>query len=170
MKKIIAPLILLTLVGFGCTKPVAPTNTPPENKAQVDQPALTFTTDDGKTVTTNAGTNAKPTETDKDGVPIIDVQLGGTGSGWVRTFDLKIGNYFFEPKIITVKAGEKFRVDFRGVAGTHTFVMDEPKVKETIKDGSGIEITAPTKPGSYPFYCDVENHKASGMTGTLIVQ
>lgn len=172
MKKIITALALIALIGAGCTK--TPTTTP-ETTNPAAAPTITLETQNPNGTTTEStitatkdGQQVKNVERDADGVPIIDVPMFGAGS--VRTIDLKIGNYFFEPKVITAKPGEQLRLDFRGVVGTHTLLIDAAKVKETVKDGSGFTFTVPTEPGSYPIYCDVGKHRANGMEGTLIVK
>jgi plastocyanin len=172
MKKIITALALITLLGAGCAKTPAPATQPVSETT----PPITIG-NEGLVVETVGGdeTKAQPNtietktgETDEDGIQIIDIALGSENS--VKTIDLKVGNNFFEPNVITAKPGEKIRVDFRGVVGTHTILIDASNVKMDIKDGSGFIFFAPTKPGSYPIYCDVGNHRAKGMEGTLIVK
>lgn len=172
MKKIIVALSIFALIGAGCAKTPAPQS---ENTAETSPTSVSLTTTnpDGSTteqsiVVGSDGQEVKDIERDEKGVPIIDVTFNEQNS--VRTIDLKSGNFFFEPKVINAKPGEKLRIDFRGNVGTHTFVIDEAKVKETVKDGSGFEFIVPTTPGSYAFYCDIGNHRAMGMEGTLIVK
>lgn len=172
MKKIIVALSIFALIGAGCAKTPAPQS---EDAVNTSGSSISFTTPnpDGSTseqsiVIGKDGQEVKNIERDDEGVPIIDVAL--TEQNSVRTIDLKSGNFFFEPKVINAKPGEKLRIDFRGNVGTHTFVINEAKVKETIKNGSGFTFTAPTEPGSYTFYCDIGNHRAMGMEGTLIVK
>jgi len=172
MKKIIVALSVFALIGAGCAKtPVQPKEEIP--LTSVPEISYTTTNPDGTTTEQSAvlgtnGTEVKNVERDDEGVPIIDITFDEEKS--VRTIDLKSGNFFFEPKVIDAKPGEKLRIDFRGTVGTHTFVIDEAKVKQTVKDGSGFEFVVPTTPGSYPFYCDIGNHRAMGMEGTLIVK
>ncbi len=172
MKKIIVALSVFALIGAGCTKAPAPKQ---ENIVDNSGSSVSITTTnpDGTTteqsiVVGSDGQEVKDIERDEDGVPIIDVSFGSENS--VRTIDLKSGNHFFEPKVINAKPGEKLRIDFRGNIGNHTFVIDAAKVKQTVKDGSGFEFVVPTEPGSYPFYCDIGNHRAMGMEGVLIVK
>ncbi|OGL63376.1 hypothetical protein A3C09_04255 [Candidatus Uhrbacteria bacterium RIFCSPHIGHO2_02_FULL_47_44] len=172
MKKIIFALSIFVFIGAGCAKTPVQTN---EDTVQTSAPEVSFTTinSDGTTseqsiVVGKDGKEVKNIERDDEGTPIIDVKLNAGNS--VRTIDLKSGNFFFEPKIIKAKPGEKLRVDFRGNVGTHTFVIDEAKVNVPVKDGSGFEFVVPTTPGSYPFYCDIGNHRAMGMVGTLVVE
>lgn len=172
MKKIIVVLSIFALIGAGCAKTPAPQS---ENVIDTSASSVSITTtnEDGTTTEQNIvvgkdGQEVKDIERDDEGVPIIDVTFNAEDS--VRTIDLKSGNFFFEPKVINAKPGEKLRIDFRGNVGTHTFVIDEVKINEIVKDGSGFIFTAPTEPGSYTFYCDVGNHRAMGMEGTLIVK
>lgn len=173
MKKIIVALSLIAFLGAGCTKAPVTTEktsdaTPP---AETSNMVVTTANPDGSTTETNVAKKtqtAKPTEKDEDGVPIIDVTFGSENS--IRTITLASGNFFFDPKTIQAKPGEQVRIDFKGVEGTHTFVIDEIHVKSTIKDGTSIIFTAPLKPGSYSYYCDIGNHRAMGMEGMLIVK
>lgn len=82
---------------------------------------------------------------------------------------MEVGNFFFSPKVITAKAGQKVDVTFTKNEGFHTFVIDGV-TKLPIAVGTTKPFTAPTKPGSYPFYCDIGSHRSMGMEGTLIVQ
>jgi plastocyanin len=174
MNKIIIALSIIVLIGAGCAKTPAPQN---ENAIDTSVPessiSITTTNPDGTTSEQNIAvgnktSTAKNVEQDDKGVPMIDIEL--TSQNSVRTIDLKSGNFFFEPKVINAKPGEKLRIDFRGTVGTHTFVINEANVKQTVKDGSGFEFVAPTTPGSYTYYCDIGNHRAQGMEGTLIVK
>jgi plastocyanin len=172
MQKVIATLSLLALVGAGC---VSETKTETKATATTPQPEIEFTTDasTGTLKQTNTG------ETDEDGVPIIDVVLGEEKKTDVKTetdvsvvldVSVEAGNFFFKPNIVEAKAGQKVNVTFSKNAGFHTFVIDEIKTKATINEKGTITFTAPTKPGSYKFYCDIGSHRANGMEGTLIVK
>lgn len=83
--------------------------------------------------------------------------------------DMEIGNFFFAPATITAKAGQKVDVTFTKNEGFHTFVIDGV-AKLPIAVGTTKSFTAPSAPGSYPFYCDVNAHRSKGMEGTLIVK
>jgi len=166
MKKLLPLFAMLVLVGFGCnTKPVDTNSQPtPENGS------VTFESQNADGTTTTGEMNGNEvTEYDEDGVPIINITLGGDSTS-VRTIDLKASNTAFTPKLINAKPGEKIRIDFRGVKGTHTFVLPAANVKQDIKDLDGFEFTVPTEPGEYPYYCDIGDHRAKGMEGTLIVK
>lgn len=82
------------------------------------------------------------------------------------------GAYYFKPEEIRVKKGEKVRIVFTNAGGTHDFVIDELNVKTKItQTGETVEVEfTPTEAGEYNYYCNVANHRALGMEGTLIVE
>ncbi len=84
--------------------------------------------------------------------------------------NIEDGNFFFKPATITVSAGQTVELTFTMHAGFHTFVIPAIGLKKQISQGATVTFTAPAEPGSYPFYCDVGNHRASGMEGSLIVK
>jgi plastocyanin len=77
------------------------------------------------------------------------------------------GDYFFNPSNVTAQAGE-ITIVISDNSGIHTFVIDELGVNEVINTGTTFTFTA--EPGTYRFYCDVSNHEALGMVGTLVVE
>ena len=106
----------------------------------------------------------------EDGTPIIVTVTVGTLAVEEEVEDntvvLDSGNYFFSPSEVTARAGE-ITVVINSSIGTHTFVIDELGVNETITSGSTFTFTA--EPGTYRFYCDVADHEARGQVGTLTV-
>lgn len=87
---------------------------------------------------------------------------GGTG----QTVTVKATDALkFEPDHPTATAGVIHIVLDNAGATTHTFVIDDPKLKLTNDDSGDIDLAA----GDYVFYCDVPGHRAAGMEGTLTV-
>ena len=87
---------------------------------------------------------------------------GGTG----QTVTVKATDALkFEPDHLTATAGVIHIVLDNAGATTHTFVIDDPKLKLTNDDSGDIDLAA----GDYVFYCDVPGHRAAGMEGTLTV-
>ncbi len=81
---------------------------------------------------------------------------------------IEMSNFAFSPSTLRAKVGEKITVTNRDIAG-HTFTSDEEGLFGTSllgKDQSAI-ITAPSKPGTYPFHCTPH---AARMKGTLVVE
>jgi plastocyanin len=88
----------------------------------------------------------------------------------------------FDPKVITVKAGQEVSLDFWNTdnamhldgGGVHTFIMDSQNINVKIpaEARQAFSFTAPLTPGDYDFYCDTCcGGKASpAMHGTLTVQ
>ncbi len=81
---------------------------------------------------------------------------------------MKGTNFAFEPKVINAKAGQKVEANFSTVEGFHSFSING--VDTSISTGKVVSFTAPTAPGSYPFFCAVGSHRSMGMEGTLIVK
>jgi uncharacterized cupredoxin-like copper-binding protein len=56
----------------------------------------------------------------------------------------------------------------------HDLASDLAGMRETklIPPGSelAVEWTAPSRPGSYEFWCAVPGHREAGMTGTIVVK
>jgi len=79
---------------------------------------------------------------------------------------IEIKNFTFMPTPLTVAPGTKITVINQDQA-PHTVTADDKSFDSgTISDGQHGEVTAPTKPGSYPYICTIHQY----MKGTLIVQ
>jgi len=187
MSKLLAILGVLVLVGAGCpSEPPQPTSreiTPAPEEAQVmqEEPSSEEETAgsgglqakatikaEGSTTDIDVGGGATlTTEASEEDEGVTDVVLGGSIA---QTINMEATNYAFSPKTITAKAGDRIKVVFSKNSGFHTLVIDEIDLKTTIKQGENLTFTVPSKPGSYAFYCDVGNHRAMGMEGTLIVK
>ena len=91
------------------------------------------------------------------------------------TFHITGGSFYFTPNEIKVRQGDKVKIIFTNVLGTHnlTFVDFGGLGTKTIKDGESdtIEFTADKK-GTFEFYCSVGNgyHRTKGQIGVLLVQ
>lgn len=151
MKKSLALLSAIILLGAGCL--TTNTSTEVETSATVAPTAG---------ISTSIGTSVNTSVTDSAGTS-LSVSLA-------MNVDMTSGNFFFSPKVIKAKAGQAVDVKIVANEGFHTFVIDAIKLNQTVKAGGTISFTAPTTPGSYPFYCSVGNHRAMGMEGTLIVE
>lgn len=182
MKKILLVLSLLAITGAGCastpaTQQTSDTNTTPaaaEQPAPV-APSTPTTTTTGATTTVKTSTGGeityktpavKTAPVNSDDVPVTDIYLG---EAQVKV-DMEVGNFFFKPTVIKAKAGNAVQLTFTKVDGTHNFVIDGTNANFVVKQGDKDIFTAPSKPGSYPFYCSVGSHRAMGMVGTLIVE
>ena len=81
---------------------------------------------------------------------------------------VKIGNFQFTPKTLTVKAGTT--VEWVNEAGRHTVESDTGAFKsETLGDGGRYEFKF-DKPGSYPYHCSFHGDKGGkDMAGKIVV-
>lgn len=90
-----------------------------------------------------------------------------------REFTVSGSEYSFSPSLITVKAGEQVKITFKNTGRLiHNLIVEGLAIStKTIGGGKSdiIEFTAPAS-GTYTFFCSVPGHRASGMTGSLIVE
>src|SRR4051794_33914182 len=85
--------------------------------------------------------------------------------------NVKARTFAFEPKEITIKAGQDATIALRSTDIEHDFTVDELHIHVHTGPGQttkgGIK---PDRPGRYEFYCSIPGHKGSGMVGTLVVE
>jgi plastocyanin len=98
----------------------------------------------------------------------------GTASGEMDTKVIVVeGSPFkFAPSAITVKKGDRVKIEFKNITGTHDFVINEYNVQTKILNAGQnetVEFVA-DKSGTFEYYCSVGNHREMGMKGTLTVQ
>lgn len=88
-----------------------------------------------------------------------------------RRIEVTATSFEFDPKEITVTAGEDIAVVLTSEDLLHDFTIDEldahvtSDVEETSEGGLRAE-----EPGRYTYYCSVPGHRDAGMEGTLIVE
>lgn len=90
-----------------------------------------------------------------------------------REISIDGSNFRFVPNSFTVSPGENIKLTFKDNDGFHSLVFDNLDINlKAINAGTSesTEFTAPTTPGSYTFYCNVDGHREKGMVGTMIVQ
>ncbi|GFE61055.1 cupredoxin domain-containing protein [Geobacter sp. AOG2] len=111
-----------------------------------------------------------------DGVPFI-VPVDKDGA---QRAEVLGGDYFFKPNHIVVKVNQPLELLVRkdGWFITHSFVIDAPeagiKINESLSHDLKTIAFAPTKVGSYPFYCEkkppfLASQRGKGMEGVLEV-
>jgi len=90
------------------------------------------------------------------------------------TFNITAGNFYFTPNELRVKQGDKVKIVFNNVNGTHNLMLPAFNVAtKTIKEGESdtVEFVAKDK-GIFEFYCLVGNgyHRMMGQIGVLLVE
>ena len=89
---------------------------------------------------------------------------------------LSISAAGWKPNQFTVKAGQPVTISITGTdQWAHIFAFKDPSLSAIAVGIGGTEtraitFQAPTKTGSYDFYCNVPGHEARGETGKMIVQ
>ncbi len=81
---------------------------------------------------------------------------------------------YFEPKRVTVRAGETvtFVVKNEGTVD-HEFESDEAGIGEVVAPPGRtrrLAFESPSRPGEYPVYCDLPGHREAGMELVLVVE
>lgn len=158
-KIIIAVLIILAAVGIWALamrsdqEVMAPTTTPTPQASSVPQDSVVPDTSPSPTDSLDA-TDSSMTETE------------------TRVISLEAGSFYFKPAEIRVKKGETVRIEMTALDMMHDFNVDALGLKIPITrsgNTASVEFTASTA-GTYEYYCSVNNHKAQGQVGTLIVE
>lgn len=89
----------------------------------------------------------------------------------VKEFTLAGSNFKFSPNEIKVKKGDKVKVTLKSM-GIHDLSISGYNLQTKVLNNGeteSIEFTA-DKTGTFEFWCTVGDHKAMGMTGSLIVE
>jgi plastocyanin len=166
MNKGVIAIIIIAIVAIGAgvllwKSPTSPT-TSDRNTAPMDMKGM----DNSATAPAPTPDTSTPTDT-TTGQTSTD-----TSTSNIKEFTVTGQNFSFSPSTMTVNKGDKVRIIFKNSGGTHNLVIDEFNV-ETKTIGSGkedvVEFTA-DKTGSFQYYCDIGNHRAMGMWGTLMVK
>jgi len=166
MKYFLSLFAVLALAGAGCAQVSTTAETTVEGEIEVAEqtaPVTIEVTADGEAVVAQEG----ETTIDENGVPITEIILGAEANVEVS---MEAANFSFTPNVINASPGDRVSVTFTKNAGFHTFVIDEIGVEFAITEGEVLNFTAPSEPGSYPFYCSIGSHRSMGMEGTLIVE
>lgn len=89
-----------------------------------------------------------------------------------RVIEVEAGSFYYKPDTITVKKGEKVRINLKAVSMMHDFNIDELGVKVPItKSGSSAFVDfTPDKTGTFEYYCSVGSHRANGQVGKITVE
>ena len=100
------------------------------------------------------------------GGPVAEMPINTPSSSEIKEITVIGKNFSFVPSVITVKSGDKVKINFQNEAGIpHNLTIEGLGIKtETFS-----EFTAPA-PGTYTFYCSVPGHREAGMKGQLIVE
>lgn len=130
----------------------------------------------GTTVPTTEATPAPPTATaaPATATSAAPAATATTAGGGGQTIEVKLGDYFIEPKAITATGGKvTFKITNTGSV-KHDFVIlsggQQVTKSKLLGKGETATITADLAAGSYSTLCDVVGHKDAGMVGTITVK
>ena len=78
-----------------------------------------------------------------------------------------MSNFSFAPSTVNVKGGDTISLQNTTSSTPHSFTIDGQNIDVVVSPGATSQVKIDLPPGTYQFFCHF--HKASGMTGTLIV-
>jgi plastocyanin len=158
MKYFFTFLMVLALMGGGC---VSSDSTETKNDHYTSDAIITIEQQDGNEMELNVG------QENENHVDVTDVTIGEANR---VSINMESTNFSFSPNTINAETGSRIAITFTKNSGVHTFVIDEINLRFKINENERVIFNAPSKPGSYAFYCDIDDHRALGMEGVLIVE
>lgn len=78
-------------------------------------------------------------------------------------------DFSFAPAALTAAPGAEMVLNVQN-SGVHTFTIDGVVNTPLSGPTAAVRFTAPTKAGTYEYYCAIPGHKERGMVGTLTVR
>lgn len=95
------------------------------------------------------------------------------GSSVVQVTIQATDQFRFVPDVINAKPGQQIQLTLQNTGSLdHSFVLPDLNINYQLPAGKTLKETfsAPSKAGTYQFYCNVPGHKEAGMVGNLIVK
>lgn len=118
------------------------------------------------------GQNDTPSPTVNNAPVQLPTEVVVDEGGEVKVFEVEGSNYEFSVKEMRVNRGDTVRIEFTSMDGIHDWRVDEFGMQtERLAAGESgrVEFVA-DEVGSFEYYCSVNNHRAMGMVGTLVVE
>ena len=105
-------------------------------------------------------------------VPVAEIPQIKENTGALKEFFISGKNFSFDPAFITVKKGDRVKINFKNTNGFHDFVIDEYGISTKQANSPITEVLEFTadKIGSFEYYCSVGTHRSMGMKGILVVE
>jgi uncharacterized cupredoxin-like copper-binding protein len=100
---------------------------------------------------------------------------GEAATGSSKTVDLTAVDYKFNPSDPTLNKGDvTFRLTNDGQTGHSLEIEDvngqDEELEGEVQPGDSNTLTVNLPPGTYEFYCPVDDHKEMGMEGEITVK
>lgn len=130
-------------------------------------PTSNMSATDADSFPSTPGNTLNPTIRDQ-----INQQVKQTASKEIRSFTIEAKNYSYSLPEIRIKRQSMVSITLINKEGTHDFVIDELHMKsKQLNTGEKDTIALiADNAGIYEYYCSVENHRALGMKGKLIIE
>ena len=160
-------VLVLVLVGIAVWAYAA--SRPAENKGvgmETEQSVVT------ENITSEMPVMGTPSGAVTEMEVMVDMGAGMNQGSATKEFTVTAQPFSFGLSSITVKKGDKVKITLDNKQGLHDLVIDEYNVHTpqlTVGKQASIEFVA-DKSGTFEYYCSVNNHRAMGMVGKLIVE
>jgi plastocyanin len=105
--------------------------------------------------------------------PTSSPNAAGTETGGVLSLQADRSQLKFDKSALSAKPGKVTIVMTNPSALPHDVAIEGNGVDvtgKTVSQGGTSTVTAKLKPGTYTFYCSVDNHRQAGMEGTLTIK
>lgn len=108
----------------------------------------------------------------KDSMTYLELNRAMEENPHEVSFEIDMTNYAYSDTSLTVQQGDTVTINLTNSLGSHNFIIDELDVASlTINSGQTTEVTfVADKVGSFEYYCNIGDHRALGIVGTLIVE
>lgn len=173
---VVAVVVIYFLVSGGVVSPQGPVQGEQTSQGTVVAPGSSAVATSGLVVTPEG----KPVNNAAEpGTPDAPKQSNPISVSDIPSQAIKItmASSGITPSSFTVSAGQVVQLSIaEGDTQTHIFKFDDPSLAAVavgIGPGDSVRVitfNAPSKAGSYTFFCDVPGHRGRGEQGTMIVK
>lgn len=95
---------------------------------------------------------------DENGDDSVELNINGesAAAGDVRTIQVAVSDWAFEPSMIAVQKGERVQLELTGGSGIHSFAIPELGMNIRVEPGETVVVDLPTDAaGTYEVLCRI---------------
>ncbi len=171
MKKQFATMLAMVAILLPACTPAEPV--PGESASSEEAQNIDLTESSSAAgMAESSGAASEQAASAKASAPTVSSKSPTTPSADGRTILMTVTNFKFEPSKITIKKGEKIKLQVTGVEGTHGLAIPDLGVNVSVAPGQTVTIDIPTtKTGTFSFFCSIpcgSGHR--DMRGTIVIE
>lgn len=167
MKKQLASALVLAVLLLPACTPTEPA--PVDGGSEASEQTIDLTDTSSSEAATEQSSDAASSAPAQAASSKPAVTAPATGS---RTVLMTVTNFKFEPAQITVKKGEKIKLQVTAIEGTHGLAIPDLGVNVSVAPGQTVTIDIPTmKTGTFSFFCSIpcgSGHR--DMRGMIVIE